>query len=181
MLSSLAFAVALANRGVAQVAALLAYSIAIDFFVAGLLISTLCWWLSNTYLRLDIASTHTVPPPHGPYSHSLEIEQKVEWLYAFDVHCNSYFLVYLILYVVQYLLLPVVLLDGYLVTALANSLYLAAVAAYFYSTFRGYEVLPFLEKTERFLFPAIGAVVAFLVLLPFNVNMSSLMMGFYFS
>eukprot|EP01128_Nolandella_sp_AFSM9_P007271 TRINITY_DN392_c1_g1_i5.p1 TRINITY_DN392_c1_g1~~TRINITY_DN392_c1_g1_i5.p1 ORF type:complete len:179 (-),score=36.18 TRINITY_DN392_c1_g1_i5:201-737(-) len=154
--------------GVAQVAALLAYSIAIDFFVAGLLISTLCWWLSNTYLRLDIASTHT-------------IEQKVEWLYAFDVHCNSYFLVYLILYVVQYLLLPVVLLDGYLVTALANSLYLAAVAAYFYSTFRGYEVLPFLEKTERFLFPAIGAVVAFLVLLPFNVNMSSLMMGFYFS
>ena len=29
------------------------------------------------------------------------MEQEVEWLYAFDVHCNSFFLLFLVVYVLQ--------------------------------------------------------------------------------
>lgn len=32
--------------------------------------------------------------PHG-------VEQEVEWLYSFDVHCNSFFCSFLITYVLQ--------------------------------------------------------------------------------
>ena len=39
--------------------------------------------------------------------HGHTIDQRVEWLYAFDVHCNAYFPMFLALYVLQYFLSPV--------------------------------------------------------------------------
>jgi hypothetical protein len=60
-------------------------AVAIDFILLGVGVSTLCWYLANTYLRSKSSSSHNV-------------EQKVEWLYAFDVHCNSYFPMFLMLY-----------------------------------------------------------------------------------
>ena len=32
---------------------------------------------------------------------ALYVEQRVEWQFAFDIHCNSFFIVFLLLYVVQ--------------------------------------------------------------------------------
>ena len=51
------------------------------------------------------------------------VEQRVEWLYAFDVHCNSYFPVFLMLYVVQYLLSPLLLARTFISSLLAIALY----------------------------------------------------------
>ena len=34
---------------------------------------------------------------------------QVEWLHAFDIHCNAFFPLFLLLYVVQYMLLPILL------------------------------------------------------------------------
>ena len=43
--------------------------------------------------------------------------------YAFDVHCNSYFPLFLIIYVLQFFLTPVLLKPIFLSTFLANTLY----------------------------------------------------------
>ncbi|KAL8151339.1 hypothetical protein V2J09_021147 [Rumex salicifolius] len=48
------------------------------FLFTGVLIATCCWFLTNNYLREEVPNSHVV-------------EQRVEWLYAFDVHCNSFF------------------------------------------------------------------------------------------
>jgi len=58
------------------------------FLFAGIVLATLCWFLTNSYLREE------------PNSHV--VEQRVEWLYAFDVHCNSFFPAFVILYGKQY-------------------------------------------------------------------------------
>ena len=69
-------------------------------------------------------------------SHNLE--QKVEWMYAFDVHCNSFFPFFLITYIAQYLLLPLLLTEGRFAALLSNTMYFLAFSIYFYYTFLGY-------------------------------------------
>ncbi len=56
--------------------------------VTNILIPTfeICSYFANKYMK------HYTP--HG-------VEQEVEWLYAFDVHCNSFFCSFLITYVLQ--------------------------------------------------------------------------------
>jgi len=46
------------------------------------------------------------------------VEQRVEWLYAFDIHCNSFFPLFIMLYVVQLILSPILLANGWAVTFL---------------------------------------------------------------
>jgi hypothetical protein len=83
----------------------------------------LCRFVANKYLRVQ--SLHAV-------------DQKVEWLYAFDIHCNSFFPLFVVLYVLQFFLLPLVLGSGFLSTIIANSMYAFAFSYYFYVTFLGY-------------------------------------------
>lgn len=116
----------------------------VDFLGAGLIIATACWALANRYLRT-----------HG---HSHAIEQRVEWAYAFDVHCNAYFPMFLLLYVLQFFLSPVLLGQGFLPALLANVLYGVGLSYYHYINFLGYSTLPFLERTEFFLYP-IGLII----------------------
>ncbi|KAL2936313.1 Protein unc-50-like protein [Bienertia sinuspersici] len=44
-------------------------------------------FLTNNYLREEAPNSYVV-------------EQRVEWLYAFDVHCNSFFPLFVLLYVI---------------------------------------------------------------------------------
>ncbi len=101
------------------------------------------WWLSNKYLRVQ-----------GIHS----VEQKVEWLYCFDVHCNSFFPLFLLLYVFQYFLSLLLISPNSFVcisfinspnsmylppllqlsTLFANTLYFIAFAYYYHITFLGY-------------------------------------------
>ncbi len=98
------------------------------------------------------------------------IEQSVEWLYAFDVHCNSFFPVFLALYVVQFFLSPLLLLKGFVPNLLSIVLYSAALSYYHYTTFLGFNALPFLERTEVFFYPValICLVSPFALLAGFN-------------
>ena len=72
-------------------------AVAVDFILLGVGTSTLCWWLANNYLLA------------GKGSHTHTVEQRVEWLYAFDIHCNSFFPLFLLLYVIHFFLLPFLL------------------------------------------------------------------------
>ncbi|KAL8541491.1 hypothetical protein ACS0TY_002672 [Phlomoides rotata] len=60
------------------------------FLVTGAILATVCWLFTNNYLREEVPNSHVV-------------EQRVEWLYAFDVHCSSFFPMFLLLYVLPFL------------------------------------------------------------------------------
>jgi len=142
-------------------------TIFIDFLTVGIIIATFGWWISNKYLRVQ-----------GIHS----VEQQVEWMYAFDIHCNSFFPFFLILYVLQYFCLPFLLSESFLATLFANSLYAFAFGYYLHLTFLGYNALPFLEnnRTVFFLCPIGFIAVAYLLSLLFRFNMCIFVMNAYF-
>lgn len=107
----------------------------LHLFGYGALVATLGWYLGNRFLLVK------------------KNEQKVEWAYALDIHFNAFFPYFLVLYVVQFFLLPVLLLDTYLAAFLSNVLYAVALSAYWYVTFLGYTSMPFLQNTEFYLYP----------------------------
>ncbi|XWS54743.1 hypothetical protein CRYUN_Cryun10bG0115200 [Craigia yunnanensis] len=79
-------------------------------------------------------------------------------LYAFDVHCNSFFPMFVMLYVIHYFLSPLLVAHGFIPVLLSNLLFMVAASYYHYLNFLGYDVLPFLERTTFFLYP-IGVVI----------------------
>ncbi|KAL6514601.1 hypothetical protein OROGR_020180 [Orobanche gracilis] len=115
------------------------------FLVTGAILATCCWFFTNNYLREEALNSHVV-------------EQRVEWLYTFDVHCNSFFPMFVLLYVVHYFLSPVLVAHGFVPVLLSNVLFMAAASYYHYLNYLGYDVLPFLERTTLFLYP-IGVVL----------------------
>ena len=96
------------------------------------------------------------------------------------MHCNAFFPLFLLLYVLQFLLLPVLLRGGLVATLLSNSLYAAAFAAYHYLTFLGYSELPFLRHPEYFVYPIGVVALLWLFFLLFNINCTALVVGWYF-
>lgn len=132
-------------------------AVVIDFLLLGFAVATTGWLISNRFLRKKNLHHH-------------QVEQHVEWLYAFDVHCNSYFPLFLLLYVLQFLLCPLLLWKSFVSSALSNLLYAIALSYYHYMNFLGYSALPFLEHTEVFLWP-IGLIfltIPFSILTGFN-------------
>eukprot|EP00268_Persea_americana_P033750 TRINITY_DN3337_c0_g2_i2.p1 TRINITY_DN3337_c0_g2~~TRINITY_DN3337_c0_g2_i2.p1 ORF type:complete len:249 (-),score=2.49 TRINITY_DN3337_c0_g2_i2:576-1322(-) len=138
------------------------------FLVAGGILATCCWFLTNTYLREESSNSHVV-------------EQRVEWLYAFDVHCNSFFPMFVVLYVIQYFLSPLLVAHGFIPVLLSNLLFMVAISYYHYLNFLGYDVLPFLDRTTFFLYP-IGLIIILSPLLILSgFNPTRYVMSIYFS
>jgi len=124
------------------------------------------------------------------------LEQSVEWAYCFDVHCNSFVPIVLILYVLQFFFIPVthnvrflpffcrgcdyltflsLKKDNFLSIFIGNTMYFVALVYYNYITFLGYTALPFLEHTEVFLYPmGIYGILYIVSLFFFNIAASSL-------
>ncbi|XP_024542245.1 protein unc-50 homolog isoform X2 [Selaginella moellendorffii] len=121
----------------------------LHFLLTGISLASICWFLCNRYLREEAAI------------HSHVVEQRVEWLYAFDVHCNAYFPLFIVLYVIHYFFSPLLILRGFVPTLLSNLFFLVSLSYYHYLNFLGYDVLPFLERTTFFLYPVAVLVVLF--------------------
>jgi len=156
MLTACAYCIALSDSFSHAVMTVVS-AVMFDFLLLGCAIATTGWLLSNNFLRKRNLQSH-------------QVEQHVEWLYAFDVHCNSYFPLFLSLYVLQLLLSPILLWRSFLSTALSTALYAGSLGYYHYMTFLGYSSLPFLEHTEAFLWP-IGLIflsIPFAILSGFN-------------
>lgn len=130
------YSVALQSRGIGMVGLVLLF-VGVHFVLTGTVISTLSWFVSNRYLRVQSF--------HG-------VEQRMEWLYAFDIHCNAFFPLFVLLYVVHYFLLPVLVRPSSGALILGNSLYATALCYYSYVTWLGYTTLPFLQRTVVFLY-----------------------------
>lgn len=125
-------------------------AVMIDWLLFGLVAATAGWVVANGYLRAG----------HG----GILQQEQVEWQYAFDIHCNAFVPLFGMLHVVQFCLLPVLNSQSLVASILANGLYALAFSAYCYITHLGYRALPFLTKTDVFLYPVGGIVVVFLLL-----------------
>ena len=62
------------------------YAVVIDWLLIALAVASTCTYLANKYLR---------------QRHSHSVEQEVEWMYAFDVHINSYMCSFMLTHVLQ--------------------------------------------------------------------------------
>ncbi|OJJ43363.1 hypothetical protein ASPZODRAFT_136211 [Penicilliopsis zonata CBS 506.65] len=92
-------------------------------------------------------------------------KDQLEFGYCFDVSNRAFFPLYLHLYVVQFLLLPLLTRSpsNFFTTFLGNTLYLSALIYYTYITFLGYNALPFLHNTELLLLPILALAILWLV------------------
>eukprot|EP00928_Gymnodinium_smaydae_P025047 TRINITY_DN20089_c0_g1_i2.p1 TRINITY_DN20089_c0_g1~~TRINITY_DN20089_c0_g1_i2.p1 ORF type:complete len:246 (-),score=45.84 TRINITY_DN20089_c0_g1_i2:221-958(-) len=135
----------------------LGYFVGCHFGLSGAIIATILWFVSNNYLRVESF--------HG-------VEQRMEWMYAFDIHCNSFFPLFLALYVVHYFLMPFLLQPTFAATLVGNALYATAFCYYSYITSLGYSTLPFLKRTEIFLYPSVPIVCIALLLSLCGVNLT---------
>ncbi|RLN44981.1 hypothetical protein BBJ29_009858 [Phytophthora kernoviae] len=151
LVATVAWAIAFHVDSVAKYLSLLFHAVIVEWMGFGLVISTLCWWTANHHLRLR---------SHG-MGDALYVEQRVEWQFAFDIHCNSFFILFLFLYVLQFLLAPVLASDSFLMLLVGNLLYSLGWGFYTYITFLGYMALPFLHRTEHFLLPLIVIMALF--------------------
>ncbi|KAL7268594.1 hypothetical protein RUND412_008778 [Rhizina undulata] len=86
-------------------------------------------------------------------------EGDMEFMYCFEIGVRAFFPVWVFLYVVQFLMMPVINKDYWISTFLGNSLYLIAFSFYCVITFLGYNALPFLHHTEIMLLPIFILVV----------------------
>ncbi|KAF5318755.1 hypothetical protein D9619_010889 [Psilocybe cf. subviscida] len=137
-----------------------------DFLLSGVIMATILWFTANRLLL-------------SPPSHSTPADSRVEWAYAFDVHTNAFFPLFLALYIAQLFLLKVVLQDNWICLWVGNTLYLAAFAQYTYGIYLGLNALPFLVRSELLLSPLLPIFTAYIVsLLGFNIAQTVL--GYYF-
>ncbi|EGD73119.1 hypothetical protein PTSG_04832 [Salpingoeca rosetta] len=144
---------------------LLLWVIFVDCIGVGLVISTLLWAFSNFVLKGEPMAHH--------------VDQSVEFGYAFDIHCNSFFPLFVTLHVVQILLVGVVTKPWFLSVVLANTLWLIALTQYVYITFLGYSALPFLRKTHAFLYPMVPILVVYFLSILLQWNISSTVLQLY--
>lgn len=136
----------------------------------GILLSGVCASVANQ--KLMVHSVHSVA-------------QTVEWLYAFDIHCNGFFVSFLFTHVVQFLLLPLLLRDTLVSTIASASIWALGLSAYFFITHLGYRALPFLKHTEIYLYPLAVVALAYVTIvlvafIGYRINITRFMIGFYF-
>lgn len=160
VVATCAFGVAFRSKGIWTYVGLVLHSVGVHWLLCGVITSSFCRWLANS--RLLQHRSHSV-------------EQEVEWMYALDIHGNSFFPLFVLLYVIQLLLLPVLLGKSLWALMLSNTLYALGFSVYFYVTHLGYRSLPFLHKTEVFLYPVVVIImllVLSITLWPLNVRVN---------
>ncbi|KXL47057.1 hypothetical protein M433DRAFT_149317 [Acidomyces richmondensis BFW] len=80
-------------------------------------------------------------------------EDALEFGYCFDVSIRAFLPIWVFLYVLQFLLMPLIAQDYWVSNFFGNMMYLTALSYYFVITFLGYNALPFLTRTEVLLTP----------------------------
>ena len=160
-LSSILFAVIL-KLSVPGFFKFLLWVVFIDFIGVGLVIAGICWYACSYLTRRDNSS------------------QTVEFGYSFDVHCNAFFPILVIMHVVQPLCWHIFIDgDSRLATFLGNSLWLLGIASYIYITFLGYAALPYIRGSEKILYLVAVLTFAFVFSIVLNANWGRHLINFY--
>jgi len=133
-------------------------SVLIHWLGVGVVVATLGKSLAGKFMYYSPVPVYS-SSSSGSSNSSRHVKQSVEWLYAFDIHCNAFFPFFVVTYGVQFFLLPIVLDDSLFALIVANTLYAIAFSWYFYITHLGYRALPFLKNTEAFLYPIVAVML----------------------
>ena len=152
--------------------AVFAESIIFDFMMVTCILSTLFWFVTNKYLSINSSATHHLKDDNDG--------NKVEWLYSFDVHCNSYFIYFVISNVLVLILTPILLRKSLFSLILGNSIYLTAAIAYFYVTFLGYDAIPIIQHSERLLFPLPVIIILYIVFMLVHFNLTQFTLHYHY-
>ncbi|KAK9448324.1 UNC-50 family-domain-containing protein [Limtongia smithiae] len=169
ILSAIAWGVAY-SPGFFPIVRLMFDMVLVDFLLVGSVLATLSWFCVNRFLRQRMG--------RGVMSMTQQ-DTNIEWAYCFDVHCNSFLIIWFCLYVLQFVMLPIILKNNWFSLFLGNSLYLGAFTYYVIITYLGFSSLPLIEHTEYILFPIPVVFVLYLVSL-FGFNISAHAIKFYF-
>eukprot|EP01084_Bolivina_argentea_P186249 321075_1 len=105
---------------------------------------------------------------------------KVEWLYSFDVHCNSYFIYFIISNVIVLILTPILLQKSLFSLILGNSIYLTAIIGYFYVTFLGYDALPIIQQSEKLLYPLPIIIILYIISMLCHFSLIQSLLHYHF-
>ncbi|KAF2482108.1 UNC-50 [Neohortaea acidophila] len=143
LLTGVAWGIAYA-RGVGQTIQVALVFVFGHFLGAALIVSTLMFFLVGRVFGKR--RTGLFGPPSGG-------EEALEFGYCFDVSTRAYLPIWLFLYILQFLLLPLIAPDYWVSNFFGNTMYLLALCYYLVITFLGYNALPFLSRTEILLAP----------------------------
>ena len=89
------------SRSLGQAAYAVTRAVLVDFLGVGAGVATAYWHVTNRYMREGV-------------NHSHAVEQRVEWMYAFDVHVNAFFTLCGSLDCGQVVLSPILMWNGVL-------------------------------------------------------------------
>ncbi|KAF2760875.1 UNC-50 [Pseudovirgaria hyperparasitica] len=150
LLTSFAWGLAYA-RGITNIVAITIIFIAIHFLLVSVLVAAALYVLVGKFLGPGVPG---LPGKRrqGLFMRPGEGEQ-LEYGYCWDVSIRAFVPVWVFLYVVQFVLMPVIAKEFWLSKLVGNSLYLIAFAYYFVILFLGFNALPFLHHTELLLGP----------------------------
>lgn len=116
-----------------EIIKLIVYMVLVDFYLTGIVISTVTWILVNRLFNPGVQFS----------SYNINY---ISWGFCFDIHCNSFLIIWCLLYVVQFLLLPVIRIKHSIFALLVgNLLYFGSIGYYFVVSFYGYNSLPFIS------------------------------------
>ncbi|KAI7291590.1 UNC-50 family protein [Hortaea werneckii] len=95
-------------------------------------------------------------PPNGG-------EEELEFGYCFDVSIRAFTPIWVFLYVLQFLLMPLIAQDYWVSNFFGNTMFLLALSYYFIIIFLGFNALPFLSRTEVLLAPIPVLVILWVI------------------
>lgn len=149
------------------------------WFGFGIVVSTSCQFVANNYLSHGSNNNGNAGEVEGRVGGGLSshhVKQVVEWLYAFDIHCNAFLPLFVvvckcqdhILYIsvlirnncypsftfidaTQFFLLPVVLGKSMFSLIVSNTLYAMGISWYIYITHLGYRGKTLLNEIIKIL------------------------------
>lgn len=152
----------------------------INFIFTGAVLATIGYFLTNLFLMDPVTTINKIDD--GTLISKIQFKgSPLEWAYCFDVHCNSFVIIWVLLYLMQLVLLPLLRLDNIISLILGNTLYLVALADYLLITFYGYNTLPFLRNTDVILLPIALLLILWLFFTAFGFNFAHYMTEMYFN
>ncbi|KIV96775.1 hypothetical protein PV10_00596 [Exophiala mesophila] len=173
LLTSLAWSIAY-TPAFGSVIKLALMFIVVHFLAGSLLVSTLAYYFVGRLLGPGVAGLPgrrrqqgLFGPPGGTRG-----AEALEFGYCFDVSIRAFFPPYVLLYIIQFILLPVINHQNRTSAFLANLLYLAAGIYWSLIVFLGYNALHFLHHTQLLLSPMVAWVVVWLVCTILGVNLT---------
>ena len=136
--SSLAYTIAFRSDSILrQFITFTLQSILINYGLMGIIIAATARSICDTYLNASLVNS-SENATNTSLQNKYHAQQSVEFMYAFDVHSNAFVFWFVVIYGIQFFLLPVVLGKGFVSFLVSNLLYSVGFFGYFYITHLGY-------------------------------------------